>query len=102
MGVRGVVPQGRELRRASVEDDPAADEDEPRDDVLHRAELVGDVEDRHPELVAQLATTGVTPRVLFITGYSEEAVHSELKHPVLTKPFTAASLCEAIRRAVAG
>jgi DNA-binding LytR/AlgR family response regulator len=38
--------------------------------------------------------------VLFITGYSEEAVHAELHHPVLTKPFTAAELSAAIQAAV--
>ena len=42
----------------------------------------------------------MTPRVLFITGYSDEVVHAELKHPVLTKPFSAALLCDAIRRAL--
>jgi signal transduction histidine kinase len=55
---------------------------------------------RGPELVARLAAIGVTPRVLFITGYSEEAVHAGLTHPVLSKPFTAAALFEAIHQAV--
>jgi CheY-like chemotaxis protein len=51
---------------------------------------------RGPELIARLSETGVPPRVLFITGYSEEAVHSELQHPVLSKPFTASALLRAI------
>ncbi|HKP60056.1 MAG TPA: ATP-binding protein [Polyangiales bacterium] len=51
---------------------------------------------RGPELIARLAEAGATPRVLFITGYSEEAVHSDLGHPVLAKPFTASSLVRAI------
>jgi CheY-like chemotaxis protein len=55
---------------------------------------------RGPELVALLAERGVPPRVLFITGYSEEAVRSELGHPVLTKPFTVAALRQAINDAL--
>jgi two-component system, cell cycle sensor histidine kinase and response regulator CckA len=51
---------------------------------------------RGPELVTRLAQLGAAPRVLFITGYSEEAVRSELSHPVLAKPFTAAALWRAI------
>jgi len=53
-------------------------------------------EQRGPELVARLAESGVQPRVLFITGYSEEAVRYELGHPVLSKPFTAPALWTAI------
>src|SRR5207248_6019343 len=53
MDVRGVVPDAGERRRRSVEDDAAADEHEPADDVLDRAELVRDVQDRHAELVVQ-------------------------------------------------
>ena len=45
---------GRSLRRA-VEDDAAADEHEPLDDVLDGAELVRDVEDRDAELAVELA-----------------------------------------------
>jgi CheY-like chemotaxis protein len=56
---------------------------------------------RGPELIARMSEKGKTPRVLFITGYSEEAVHAELKHPVLTKPFTSASLWRAINDAIA-
>lgn len=52
---------------------------------------------RVPELIARLSEIGPQPRVLLITGYSEEAVHSELGHPVLGKPFTAAELLGAIR-----
>ena len=51
---------------------------------------------RGPELIARLAASGVRPRVLFITGYSEEAAHAGLGHPVLPKPFTAATLMRAI------
>jgi signal transduction histidine kinase len=51
---------------------------------------------RGPELVARLAAGGTSPRVLFITGYSEEAACSALGHPVLGKPFTAAALWGAI------
>jgi CheY-like chemotaxis protein len=52
---------------------------------------------RGPELVARFAEMGPRPRVLLITGYSEEAVRSELGHPVLAKPFTGAGLLRAIR-----
>ena len=55
---------------------------------------------RGPQLVERLAEVGVTPRVLFITGYSEEAVRAELKHPVLAKPFSATALWNAIHAAV--
>ncbi len=56
---------------------------------------------RGPELVARMAERGPPPRVLFITGYSDEAVYSELPHPVLAKPFTAAALCRAVDDALA-
>ena len=56
---------------------------------------------RGPQLVERLAEEGVAPRVLFITGYSEEAVRAELKHPVLAKPFSATALWSAIHSAVA-
>jgi hypothetical protein len=36
--------------------------------------------------------------ILVITGYSEEAVRSELGHPVLARPFTAVALWNAILR----
>jgi two-component system cell cycle sensor histidine kinase/response regulator CckA len=67
---------------------------------------------RGPELVVALSkvhagaeqagasTAGASPRVLFITGYSEEAARSELGHPVLAKPFSAAALLRAIGDAV--
>ncbi|HYQ15042.1 MAG TPA: PAS domain-containing protein [Polyangiaceae bacterium] len=55
---------------------------------------------RGPELVERLAEIGPQPRVLFITGYSEEAVRSELGHPVLAKPFTAAALWRALGEAL--
>src|SRR5262245_52176190 len=49
-----VVPDTGESRRWAVVDDAAADEDDPVDDVLDRAELVRDVEDRDPEALAEL------------------------------------------------
>jgi hypothetical protein len=55
---------------------------------------------RGPELIARMAEVGAAPRVLFITGYSEEAVHSELRHPVLGKPFTSAALSRAVHDAI--
>lgn len=51
---------------------------------------------RGPDLIAQLSQSHKPPKVLFITGYSEEALHSELSHPVLAKPFTASTLSRAI------
>ncbi|HYP98856.1 MAG TPA: PAS domain-containing protein [Polyangiaceae bacterium] len=51
---------------------------------------------RGPELIARLGESGVVPRVLFITGYSEEATRSALGHPVLAKPFTATALWKAV------
>src|SRR6476659_3510063 len=53
MGVRRVVPDTGQGRRRPVEDDAAADEDDPLDEPLDRAEFVGDVENRHLELAAQ-------------------------------------------------
>jgi two-component system cell cycle sensor histidine kinase/response regulator CckA len=56
---------------------------------------------RGPELIERLTKQhGVRPRVLFVTGYSEEAVQSELGHPVLSKPFTASALRRAISNAL--
>jgi hypothetical protein len=55
---------------------------------------------RGPELIARLSEGSTRPRVLFITGYSQEAVHSRLGHPVLAKPYTAAALCRAIFDAI--
>jgi CheY-like chemotaxis protein len=52
---------------------------------------------RGPELISRLAEIGPIPRVLFITGYSEEATRSALGHPVLAKPFTASALWNAVR-----
>ena len=54
MVMRGVVPHAGEPVRWAVVDDAAANEDDPVDDVLDRAELVGDVENRDAELLAQL------------------------------------------------
>src|SRR3954453_2689825 len=48
-----VVPHAGEPTRRAVVDDPAADEHDPVDDVLDRAELVRDVEDRDAELPPQ-------------------------------------------------
>src|SRR5207342_522194 len=53
MRVRGVVPQAGELRGRAVEDDRLAHEHEPLDDVLDRAELVRDEEDRDAQLAVQ-------------------------------------------------
>ena len=55
---------------------------------------------RGPELIARLSEIGRRPRVLFITGYSEELVHAELGHPVLSKPFTAETLLRAVHDAL--
>jgi two-component system, cell cycle sensor histidine kinase and response regulator CckA len=55
---------------------------------------------RGPQLVAKLRDGGDRPRVLFITGYSEEAVRSELNCPVLAKPFTLDALLHAIDEAL--
>ena len=52
---------------------------------------------RGPALIERMRQTDKAPRVLFITGYSEEAVRSELDHPVLAKPFTLDALVLAIR-----
>jgi signal transduction histidine kinase/ActR/RegA family two-component response regulator len=57
---------------------------------------------RGPQLIAELCACGVTPQVLFITGYSEEAARSELNHPVLAKPFSGKVLIQAIREAMEG
>jgi two-component system cell cycle sensor histidine kinase/response regulator CckA len=51
---------------------------------------------RGPALIERLRQSGKTPRVLYITGYSEEAVRCELDHPVLGKPFTLDALLRAI------
>ena len=51
--MRGVVPDARQVARPTVEDDAAAHEHEPLDEVLDRAELVRDVEDGHAELRVQ-------------------------------------------------
>jgi len=51
---------------------------------------------RGPLLVGHMAAAGVTPRVLFVTGYSEEAVQAKLGHPVLRKPYTSEALIAAI------
>lgn len=56
---------------------------------------------RGPELIARLSEGGKPPRVLYITGYSEEAVRSTLGHPVLSKPFTAVALRRAVEEALA-
>src|SRR5439155_14918748 len=53
MGVGGVVPALGQVGRCAVEGDPAADEEQPLGDVLDRAELVRDVQDRDAELPMQ-------------------------------------------------
>ena len=50
MDVRRVVPDAGEVVRRAVEDDRPPDEHEPLDEVLDRAELVRDVDDRDAEL----------------------------------------------------
>jgi two-component system cell cycle sensor histidine kinase/response regulator CckA len=52
-----------------------------------------------PELVERLVGASTRPRVLFITGYSEET--TRLAHPVLGKPFTFSALTSAIEAALA-
>jgi CheY-like chemotaxis protein len=54
---------------------------------------------RGPELIARMSEAGAPPRVLFITGYSEEAVHAGLGYPVLAKPFAADELLRAVTQA---
>ncbi|MDB4975149.1 MAG: domain S-box protein [Myxococcaceae bacterium] len=51
---------------------------------------------RGPDLVLRMGAAGPKPCVLFVTGYSEEAVRSELGHPVLNKPYTTDRLLAAI------
>ena len=53
MDVRGVVPDARQGRRRPVEDDAAANEHDPLDELLDGAELVRDVQDRHVQLAAK-------------------------------------------------
>jgi hypothetical protein len=55
MDMRRVVPGIRELGRRPVVEDLPAHEHEPLDEGLDGAELMGDVDDRHPELPVQLA-----------------------------------------------
>jgi hypothetical protein len=49
----GVVPEGREVGRPAVENDPAAHEHKALDIALDRAELVGDVEDGDRQLAME-------------------------------------------------
>ena len=49
------MPARGKCVRVAVEDDAAADEHEPVDEPLDRAELVREEEDRHAELAVQLA-----------------------------------------------
>lgn len=51
---------------------------------------------RGPELIERLAEGGPPPRVLFITGYSEEGARARLGHPVLAKPFKVTGLLRAV------
>ena len=53
-GHERVVPLAGQGRRWAVEDDSAAHQHEPLDELLHGAELVRDEEDRRVELVVQL------------------------------------------------
>src|SRR5439155_21953017 len=54
MDVRRVVPDTGQGRRRPVEDDALAHEHDPLDEVLDRPELVRDVQDRHPQVCAEL------------------------------------------------
>src|ERR671931_171965 len=54
MNLRGVVPHAGQGRRRPVEDDSLADEHQPFDDLLDRAELVRDVEDGDTELAVEV------------------------------------------------
>ena len=58
MDVGRVVPDAGEVPGRAVEDDAAADEHEPLDEALDRAELVRDVEDRDAELAMQAVEQG--------------------------------------------
>ncbi len=51
---------------------------------------------RGTTLVKRLAEVGPEPRVLFITGYSDEATDQTRDHLVLAKPFLVAALNKAI------
>lgn len=51
---------------------------------------------RGPQLIEQLRRRGADPKVLFVTGYSEEALNDSLSAPVLTKPFSPTSLQQAV------
>src|SRR5215211_7168314 len=55
MDMRRVMPGIRELGRRPVVEDLPAHEHEPLDEGLDGAELMGDVDDRHPQLPVQLA-----------------------------------------------
>src|SRR5438093_6070323 len=54
MDMRRVVPDPRELCGRSVEHDASAHEHEPAREMLDRAELVRDVQDRDPQLLVEL------------------------------------------------
>src|SRR3954468_23715484 len=53
MDVRRAVPDAGEARRRPVVDDPLADEDEAADELLHGAELVRDVQERHRQVAVE-------------------------------------------------
>lgn len=55
---------------------------------------------RGPDLIQSLTASGPVPRVVFMSGYSEEATQAKLG-PVLAKPFTLAALEAAIDHAMA-
>jgi two-component system, cell cycle sensor histidine kinase and response regulator CckA len=57
---------------------------------------------RGPELVRRLSENNTSPRVLFMSGYNDEATFAELEHPVLAKPFNLLALEQAIERVVSG
>jgi two-component system cell cycle sensor histidine kinase/response regulator CckA len=56
---------------------------------------------RGPELVQQLSLLGHAPRVLFMSGYNEEAALTRSPIPVLAKPFSLSALENAIAQVLA-
>lgn len=56
---------------------------------------------RGPELVQHLSEQGHAPRVLFMSGYNEEAALTRSKIPVLAKPFSLVALENAIAQVLA-
>jgi two-component system, cell cycle sensor histidine kinase and response regulator CckA len=57
---------------------------------------------RGPELVARLRRSGRPLRVLYVTGYTQEAVRDARDERVLAKPFSPAALVSALTELAAG